>query len=61
MNKETNEIIRLLILDTEGLYTQIYDEVYVPKDDINKIKEKYAGYMIVEVFNIPENTIKHLK
>lgn len=51
MNENKDNTVRLLILDTEGVYTKVYDEIYVKKSDADKIKEMYLDYMVVEVPN----------
>lgn len=49
MDKNNIDTVRLLILDTEGVYTKIYDEVYVEKSEVNNIMQKYQEYLIVEI------------
>jgi len=44
-----NDTVRLLILDTSGVYTQIYDEIYVLEKDVGNMKKAYSDYLVVEV------------
>ena len=40
---------RIIVLDTNGMYSQIYDEVYAGGDDWKEIAAKYReqGYVCV--------------
>ncbi|MEA4972391.1 hypothetical protein SDC9_201641 [bioreactor metagenome] len=49
MDKNNNATARLLILDTSGVYTQIFDEIYVPVAEADKMRKMYAEYLVVEV------------
>ncbi len=49
MDKNNIDTVRLLILDTEGVYTKIYDEVYVKKSEVSNIIGRYQEYMVVEI------------
>lgn len=49
--EKNNNTIRLLILDTSGVYTQIYDEIYVPEKEVDNMKKEYSDYLVVEVPN----------
>lgn len=44
---------RLIVLDTTGIYAQIYDEVYCSKEDVSSYVAKYdlekTGLYYVEV------------
>lgn len=39
--KIDKDMIRLLVLDISGTYSKIYDEIFVPKDKEDKIRNKY--------------------
>ena len=45
-------MIRLLILDISGVYTQIYDEMYIEESKLKEIKEKYIDNKFI-LIHIP--------
>lgn len=38
------ELIRVVILSVDGIYTQIYDELYCSKEKYNKILAEYDKF-----------------
>lgn len=38
-----NDFIRIVILTIDGLYTQIYDEIYCDIDKYRKIQSKFGS------------------
>lgn len=47
--REEMDMKRIIVLDTSGVYSQIYDEVYASGDEWKEIAAKYRaqGYMCV--------------
>lgn len=46
------DFIRVVILDTTGLYSQIYDEIYCDKNKYSEILEEFGGsdkYKVIKV------------
>lgn len=44
MELQINEgLIRVVILSVDGIYTQIYDELYCSKEKYNKILSEYGN------------------
>ena len=47
-----NNLIRVVILSVDGLYSQIYDEIYCDQDNYNKILAEFGGSDKYKVINI---------
>ena len=47
-----NNFIRVIILSIDGLYSQIYDEIYCDQDKYNKILSEFGGSDKYKVINI---------
>ena len=47
-----NNLIRVVILSVDGIYSQIYDEIYCDQDKYNKILAEFGGSDKYTVINI---------
>ena len=47
-----NNLLRVIILSIDGLYSQIYDEIYCDQDRYNEILSEFGGsdkYRIIAI------------
>lgn len=47
-----NNLIRVVILSVDGLYSQIYDEIYCDQDRYSEILKEFGGSDKYKVINI---------
>ncbi len=53
MELQINEgLIRVVILDIDGLYTQIYDELYYSKERYNEILSEFGDSVKYKIITI---------
>lgn len=49
-------MIRIIILDVSGMYSQIYDELYCREDELSEMIKKYQGYVCIKM-NVDSSVI----
>lgn len=47
-----SNLLRVVILSVDGLYSQIYDEIYCDQDKYNEILKEFGGSDKYRVINI---------
>ena len=48
----SDDIIRVVVLDVSGLYTQIYDEIYCKESEYSAIVDKFdvsSKYKVIKI------------
>ena len=56
MNVEiSKDIVRVIILDISGIYTQIHNQGYFDKSSIDEIKQQYSDTQRWRVLVLDEN------